>query len=74
MKVPLALLAFVAAHAFVQFTAFGSIIALALIGVVAAAPPKEAGSNPAQPNSPGTTSTQPKTDPSPAVRIHSSCP
>ena len=54
-----------------RVSAFGSIIALALIGVVAAAPPKAADSNPAQPNSHGTTSTQPKTDPSNAVRVDS---
>ncbi|KAF8705664.1 hypothetical protein AX14_013830 [Amanita brunnescens Koide BX004] len=50
-----------------KFTAFGSVLALALIGLAAAAPPGAADANPAthdtHPSTPGTTSTQPKTDP-----------
>ena len=66
-----------AAHAFLQFTAFGSVLALALIGLAAAAPPGAADANPAthdtHPSTPGTTSTQPKTDPAQGVRIDYSC-
>ncbi|KAF8705662.1 hypothetical protein AX14_013828 [Amanita brunnescens Koide BX004] len=54
-----------------KFTAFGSVLALALIGLAAAAPPTAANANPAPQT--GTTSTQPKTDPSTADCVPSQC-